>query len=87
MGTLAPEFSDTRHVKGVVSMARGDDEASASTSFFIVVGEAAELDGVYTTFGRVIAGMDAVDRIATAPVDGETPTTRIPLHRVQVERD
>ena len=87
VGTLAPEFSDTRHVKGVVSMARGDDEASASTSFFIVVGESTELDGVYTAFGRVIAGMDAVDRIATAPVEGETPTTRIPLRQVRLERD
>lgn len=85
--TLAPEFSDTRHVKGVVSMARGDDMASASTSFFIVVGEATELDGVYTAFGRVVAGIDAVDQIAAAPVDGETPTTRIPLHRVRLERD
>ncbi len=87
VGTLAPEFSDTAHVKGIVSMARGDDEESASTSFFIVVGDATELDGVYTAFGRVIGGMDAVDQIATAPVEGETPTMRIPLHRVRLERD
>ncbi len=85
--TLAPEFSDTPHVKGIVSMARGDDEASASTSFFIVVGDATELDGVYTAFGRVTAGMEAVDQIAAAPTEGETPTTRIPLHRVTLERD
>lgn len=87
VGTLAPEFSDTAHVRGIVSMARGDDEESASTSFFIVVGDATELDGVYTAFGRVIGGMDAVDQIATAPVEGETPTMRIPLHRVRLERD
>jgi peptidyl-prolyl cis-trans isomerase B (cyclophilin B) len=87
VGTLAPEFSDTAHVKGIVSMARGDDEESASTSFFIVVGDATELDGVYTAFGRVIGGMDAVDQIAIAPVEGETPTMRIPLHRVRLERD
>ena len=87
VGTLAPEFSDTAHVKGIVSMARGDDEESASTSFFIVVGDATELDGVYTAFGRVIGGMDAVDQIATVPVEGETPTMRIPLHRVRLERD
>ena len=68
-------------------MARGDDEASASTSFFIVVGEATELDGVYTAFGRVTAGMEAVDQIAASPTEGETPTTRIPLHRVRLERD
>lgn len=87
VGTLAPEFSDTAHVRGIVSMARGDDEESASTSFFIVVGDATELDGVYTAFGRVIGGMDAVDQIATVPVEGETPTMRIPLHRVRLERD
>jgi len=68
-------------------VARGDDEASASTSFFIVVGDASELDGVYTAFGRVTAGMAAVDQIAAAPTEGETPTTRIPLHRVRLERD
>lgn len=87
VGTLAPEFSDTPHIKGIVSMARGDDEESASTSFFIVVGDATELDGVYTAFGRVIGGMDAVDQIEAAPVEGETPIVRVPLHRVRLERD
>ncbi len=87
VGTLAPEFSDTPHVKGIVSMARGEEEGSASTSFFIVIGDATELDGVYTVFGRVTAGMEAVDQIAAAPTDGETPTTRIPLHGVRLERD
>ena len=36
---LAPEFNDTKHVKGIVSMARGDDPASATTSFFICTGD------------------------------------------------
>ena len=57
VGTLEPEFSDTPHVTGIVSMARGDDEASASTSFFIVTGVADELDRVYTAFGRVVDGL------------------------------
>ena len=38
--TLQPEFNDTKHVEGTVSMARGDDPASATTSFFIVTGDA-----------------------------------------------
>ena len=38
--TLQPEFNDTKHVKGILSMARGDDPASATTSFFIVTGDA-----------------------------------------------
>jgi cyclophilin family peptidyl-prolyl cis-trans isomerase len=67
-------------------MARGDDAASASTSFFIVTGDADELDGVYTVFGRVVDGIDAVERIEATPTDGETPLTRVELREVRVER-
>jgi peptidyl-prolyl cis-trans isomerase B (cyclophilin B) len=83
---LAPEFNDTKHVKGVVSMARGEAPDSATTSFFIVVGTASALDGVYTAFGRVADGMSAVDAIEATPRTGETPTTRIELKTVRIER-
>ena len=83
--TLRPEFNDTHHVKSIVSMARGDDPASASTSFFIVTGEAPALDGTYTAFGRVIRGLDVVDKIEAVEVNGETPRTRIDVRRVRVE--
>ena len=83
---LEPEFSDTQHVKGIVSMARGDDPASADTSFFIVTARAGALDGVYTAFGRVVDGIDAVDRIEATPVDGETPLQRVDLTRVRLEQ-
>jgi peptidyl-prolyl cis-trans isomerase B (cyclophilin B) len=82
--TLPPEFNDTKHVKGILSMARGDDPASASTSFFIVTGDASSLDGKYTAFGRVVDGMAALDRIDQAPVNGEAPVARIDLMRVRV---
>jgi peptidyl-prolyl cis-trans isomerase B (cyclophilin B) len=81
-----PEFNDTTHVKGIVSMARGDDPASATTSFFIVTGDAPSLDGKYTAFGRVVDGMDVVERIESTPVNGETPVTRIDLRTVRVVR-
>ncbi len=81
---LQPEFNDTQHVKGVVSMARGDDPASATTSFFIVTGPASSLDGKYTVFGRVVEGMDVVDRIDAAPVNGESPVTRIEITKVRI---
>ena len=84
--TFEPEFSDTPHVKGIVSMARGDDETSASTSFFIVTDVADELDGVYTAFGRVVDGIDVVERIEATPTDGETPVNRIELRQVRIER-
>lgn len=83
---LQPEFSDTKHVKGIVSMARGDDPASATTSFFICTGPSTALDGQYTAFGRVVDGMPAVDAIEATPRAGETPTTRIELKAVRVER-
>lgn len=83
---LAPEFNDTRHVKGVVSMARGDDPGSATTSFFIVTGDAASLDGKYTAFGRVVEGLTVVDAIEQTPVDGETPIARVEVRTVTIAR-
>jgi peptidyl-prolyl cis-trans isomerase B (cyclophilin B) len=81
---LPPEFNDTKHVKGIVSMARGDDPGSASTSFFICTGPSPALDGVYTAFGRVVDGMNAVDVIEAAPRTGETPNERIELKTVHI---
>ncbi|MQA31802.1 MAG: hypothetical protein GEU82_18535 [Luteitalea sp.] len=83
---LAPEFNDTRHVKGIVSMARGDDPGSASTSFFICTAPAPALDGVYTAFGRVVEGMEVVETIENAPRTGETPNERIDLRTVRAVR-
>jgi len=81
---LAPEFSNVPNVPGIVSMARGDDPASASTSFFICTGECRALDGQYTVFARVIRGMDVVKAIGGSPVEGETPKETITLTRVRV---
>jgi cyclophilin family peptidyl-prolyl cis-trans isomerase len=84
--TLQPEFNDLLHVKGTLSMARGDEPASASTSFFICTAPAPGLDRVYTAFGSVIDGMAVVEAIETTPVDGETPRQRIEITRVRVAR-
>lgn len=82
--SLQPEFNDTKHVKGVLSMARGDDPASAMTSFFIVTGDAPSLDGKYTVFGRVVEGLAVVESIEQSPVNGETPVSRIELKSVRL---
>ena len=82
--SLQPEFNDTKHTKGILSMARGDDPASASTSFFIVTGDASSLDGKYTAFGRVVDGMAVLDAIEAAPVNGEAPVQRIEVKTVRV---
>ena len=79
-----PEFNDVKHVKGIVSMARGDDPASATTSFFIVTGDAPSLDNKYTVFGRVVDGMAVVDAIEQAAVNGETPVSRVDLKSVRI---
>ena len=82
---LQPEFNDTSMVPGIVSMARGDDPASASTSFFICSGACHSLDGKYTAFARVVGGMDVLNAIAGVPVSGETPLTPIVVTRVRIE--
>jgi len=65
-------------------MARGTELASATTSFFIVLAPAESLDGKYTAFGRVVAGVDVVDKMEVVARDGETPTTRIDVTRARV---
>jgi peptidyl-prolyl cis-trans isomerase B (cyclophilin B) len=84
---LQPEFNTTKHVKGIVSMARGDDPASANTSFFICTGTSAALDGVYTAFGRVVDGMAVVEAIEAVPRTGEAPDTRVDLKTVRVVKE
>lgn len=83
---IQPEFNETKHVKGIISMARGDDPGSAMTSFFIVTGNASSLDGKYTVFGRVVDGMPAVDAMDQAPVNGDAPVTRIGLQGIKIVR-
>jgi cyclophilin family peptidyl-prolyl cis-trans isomerase len=83
---LQPEFNDTPHDKGIVSMARLEDPASANTSFFIVTARTPALDGKYTVFGRVVEGLDVVEKIEAVPVNGEAPVTRIEVARVTVGR-
>ena len=84
--TLKPEFNDTLHVKGTVSMARGDDPASADTSFFIVLGPSPALDGKYTAFARVVDGLAVVEAIEQVPVNGQAPVTRVEVKQVRVEK-
>lgn len=85
VGDLPPEFTDTPNEPGVVSMARGDDPGSGSTSFFICIGACSALTGQYTVFARVAGGMDVVNAMAAVPVTGETPVTPILVKTVRTE--
>jgi len=60
---LKAEFSNTPHERGTLSMARSSDPNSANSQFFICFESAPHLDRNYTVFGKVIKGMDFVDKI------------------------
>ena len=60
---LKSEFSDIPHVRGVLSAARSADPNSANSQFFICFESAPHLDRQYSAFGKVIKGMEFVDKI------------------------
>ena len=69
---LKAEFSNERHLRGVVSMARSRNPNSANSQFFIVFDDASWLDNQYTLWGRVTSGMEFVDQIKKGhPRSGE----------------
>jgi len=83
--TIRPEFNDTPHIKGTVSMARNNDPHSAFSQFFICHGEPRYLDSRYTAFARVVDGLDVLDKIAGVPTDiesrsGEKSIPRDPVY-------
>ncbi len=77
--------SDVKHVRGIVSMARTDDPNSATTSFFMVLGPATNLDGQYSAFGRIVDGMDVLDAFEKEELDGETPKRRLEVIEASVD--
>ncbi len=78
--SIKAEFNDTPHKRGVLSMARSQDPNSAGSQFFIVVKDAAFLDGQYTAFGKVLSGMTVADQIVNAPRDRrDNPNERIEM--------
>ena len=81
---IEAEFNDRKHVRGIVSLARGDDPDSGVDSFFIVLDDQGSLDGKYTVFGEVVQGIDTVDGISQAPVIGEKPISDILIEQVNI---
>jgi cyclophilin family peptidyl-prolyl cis-trans isomerase len=66
---IKAEFNKNKHIRGTLSMARSQDPDSAGSQFFIVLKDSNFLDGQYTVFGRVISGMEIVDKIASLKTD------------------
>ena len=63
---VAAEFNPVKHRRGIVSMARSASPDSASSQFFVMVGDAPFLDNQYTVFGEVVKGMEVADVIVNA---------------------
>ena len=80
---LKAEFGRFPHVRGVVSMARSESEDSANSQFFIVFYPRFSLDGKYTVFGRVTAGIEYVDAIER----GEPPLNPSRILQASVAAD
>ena len=86
--TIAAEFNEIPHKRGILSMARSQDPDSAGSQFFIVVADSPFLDGKYTVFGEVISGMDVVDQIIERPRDmrRNRPFDDIVMESITIER-
>jgi peptidylprolyl isomerase len=80
---LPAEFTSTPFKRGIVGMARGQDNNSANSQFFIMFAEGSFLNGKYTVVGEVTSGMDVVDKIKK----GEPPANPDMMVRVQVAAD
>ena len=75
------------HTRGVLSMARTSDPDSAGSQFFIMHDDAPHLDGSYAAFGKVVSGMEAVDRIAETKrnIYNDKPEKKQIMKKVTVE--
>ena len=73
-----------KHVRGIVSMARTEEPNSATTHFFILVNAAPHLDSKFSAFGTVTKGMEVVDAINQAPVEGDKPEKPVKINRAIV---
>ena len=85
---LKAEFSNEKHVRGVVSMARASDPDSADSQFFIMFAPAPSLDGKYTIWGKVVSGMEYIDQIKKGdPARNGTVTNPDKIIKMQVAAD
>lgn len=78
--------NDLKHTEGVLSMARAMSFDSAGSQFFIMHKTSPHLDGQYAAFGKVIEGMDVVDKIAESKTDYmDRPVEEVKLKKVTVD--
>ena len=76
--------NDLKHTRGVLSMARAAQPDSAGSQFFIMHADAPHLDGQYAAFGKVIEGLEVVDRIASVRTDyADKPLTPVIISSIR----
>ncbi|MBR2926826.1 MAG: peptidylprolyl isomerase [Clostridia bacterium] len=78
-----------KHTRGVLSMARTSDPNSASSQFFIMHKDAPHLDSQYAGFGKVIEGLDVIDKIASVPTGrlgyfADVPRTPVVIEKIEI---
>lgn len=76
---IPDEPNQIKHERGIVSMARGDEPNTASSNFFILVGNGSHLDGTFAAFARVTSGMETVDAINKMPAENEKPEKAVKI--------
>jgi peptidyl-prolyl cis-trans isomerase B (cyclophilin B) len=87
---IKAEFNDHLHDRGVISMARENQPDTASCQFFICLEPVHRLDHQYTTFGKLIKGLDVLDKIGDTPTvmgrDGarSKPAERVTINRIEI---
>ena len=83
---LKAEFNDTKHDKGILSMARTSDPNSAGSQFFVMHGRSPHLDNQYTAFGKVTQGLEVIDKIANAPTGAQDrPRDPTKINKITIE--
>ncbi|KAK7309765.1 hypothetical protein RJT34_06757 [Clitoria ternatea] len=81
--TVVGEFSEVKHVRGILSMGRYDDPDSGSSSFSILLGNAPHLDGKYAIFGKVTKGDETLTKLEQLPTRREGMFV-MPIERITI---
>lgn len=83
---LKAEFNEIKHVPGILSAARTSDPNSAQSQFFLMHGTSPHLDRQYTVYGRVLEGLDVIDKIVKLPKDNRDNPVKSDDARIKTAR-
>ncbi|MBI5742492.1 MAG: peptidylprolyl isomerase [Candidatus Niyogibacteria bacterium] len=87
--TFADEINANKLVRGTLAMANAGPNTNGSQFFIVTIAETPWLDGHHTAFGRVVSGMDVVDKIESTPTDhaaGDKPVTDVMVLGIEIKR-